>query len=321
MSPLPEGPRLLAFRVELEGGRLDREVADALPDLSRSRVQALIREGHVKVNGAARKGSHRPEQGAEVTVNVPPTVAVDLTPVDLGLTILHRDAHLAVVVKPAGLVVHPAPSHHGVTLVHGLMHALEGLSSIGGEARPGIVHRLDKGTSGVMVVACNDLAHRGLQEQFADHSLDRRYLALVSGAPDLDGGTVRSSLGRHPHDRLRFASVERNGKKAVTHWKTRERLGRVTLMECRLETGRTHQIRVHLSEQGWPLLGDPVYAKGRAAPPELSEKLEGVDHQLLHAYRLAFTHPITGEELSFETEIPPDFQGVLERARQLHSVG
>jgi 23S rRNA pseudouridine1911/1915/1917 synthase len=300
---------------------LDRVVADALPDLSRSRVQALIRDGHVLVDGAVRKGSHRPEQGAQVTVTVPPPVAVDLEPVDLGLTILHRDLHLAVVVKPAGLVVHPAPSHQGVTLVHGLMHALEGLSSIGGEARPGIVHRLDKGTSGVMVVACDDLAHRGLQSQFADHSLDRRYLALVQGAPDLDAGTVRSSLGRHPQDRLRFASVERNGKKAVTHWVVRERLGRVTLLECRLETGRTHQVRVHLSEQGWPLVGDPVYAKGRAAPPELSAQLEGVDHQLLHAFRLAFTHPITGEALAFETEIPADYQGVLELARQGHSEG
>jgi 23S rRNA pseudouridine1911/1915/1917 synthase len=318
---LPEGPRLLAFRLEQEGGRLDRLVADALPDFSRSRVQALIRGGHVQVDGVVRKGSHRPDKGAQVTVNVPPTVAVDLEPVDLGLTILHRDPHLAVVVKPAGLVVHPAPSHHGVTLVHGLVHVLEGLSSIGGEARPGIVHRLDKGTSGVMVVACNDVAHRGLQEQFADHSLDRRYLALVSGTPDLDAGTVRSNLGRHPHDRLRFASVEGKGKRAVTHWKIRERLGRVTLMECRLETGRTHQVRVHLSEQGWPLLGDPVYAKGRAAPPELSEKLDGVDHQLLHAYRLAFTHPVTGEDLSFETDIPADFQGVLDLARQGHSEG
>ncbi len=321
MSPLLEGPRQLSFQVRSEGGRLDRVVADALPDLSRSRVQDLIREGHVQVDGRVRKGSHRPELGAEVTVVVPPTVPVDLLPVDLGLTLLHRDSHLAVVLKPAGLVVHPASSHHGVTLVHGLLHALEGLSSIGGEARPGIVHRLDKGTSGVMVVACNDLAHRGLQAQFAEHSLDRRYLALVSGAPDLEAGTLRSNLGRHPHDRIRFASVERNGKRAVTHWKTRERLGRVTLLECRLETGRTHQVRVHLSERGLPLLGDPVYAKGRAVPSELSGALEGVDHQLLHAYRLAFTHPITGEALAFEADLPADFQGVLDQARQLHSPG
>jgi 23S rRNA pseudouridine1911/1915/1917 synthase len=316
------GPRRLAFRVKQEGERLDRVVADALPDLSRSRVQALIREGHVQVDGTVRKGSHRPELGAQVSVTVPPPVAVDLESVDLGLAILYRDPHLAVVVKPAGLVVHPAPSHRGVTLVHGLMHALGGLSSIGGEVRPGIVHRLDKGTSGVMVVACDDLAHRGLQAQFADHSLDRRYLALVHGAPDLDAGCVRSSLGRHPKDRVRFASVERNGKRAVTHWKVRECLGPVTLLECRLETGRTHQVRVHLSEQGWPLLGDPVYAKGRATPSALSGPLEEVDHQLLHAYRLAFTHPVTREDLAFETEIPADFQGVLDRARQLlHSEG
>ncbi|MEE2751285.1 MAG: RluA family pseudouridine synthase [Myxococcota bacterium] len=303
------------------GERLDKLVAEAFPQLSRSRVQSLIRKGHVRVDGELVRGSHRPGVDAHVIVEVPAETPVDLEPLDLGLELLYRDAHLAVVVKPSGLVVHPASSHQGPTLVHGLLHALEGLSGVGGEQRPGIVHRLDKGTSGVMVVACDDVTHRGLQEQFAAHSLDRRYWTLVYGGPDLDAGTVRSNLGRHPTDRLRFATVERGGREAITHWSVVERLGGVTLMECRLETGRTHQVRVHLSESGFPVVADPVYRRGRNPPEGLRAVVDPVDHQLLHAYKLAFEHPVEKRWMEFEQDLPADFQGVLDQARQLHSLG
>ena len=318
---IEDTPLVLELCVSSAGKRLDKLVAEAFPQLSRSRVQALIKTGHVRVDGVLVRGSHRPVVDARVVVEIPPQVPVDLEPVDLGLEILYSDAHLAVVVKPAGLVVHPASSHKGPTLVHGLLHALEGLSGVGGEQRPGIVHRLDKGTSGVMVVACDDVSHRGLQAQFADHSLDRRYHTLVHGMPDLDAGTIRSRLGRHPTDRLRFATVERGGREAITHWSVVERLGPVTLMECRLETGRTHQVRVHLAEQGLPVLADPVYGRGRNAPEGLAPLVTQVDHQLLHAYKLAFEHPVEKRWMEFEQDLPEDFQGVLDQARQLHSEG
>jgi len=320
-EPIADTPLVLELRVAAAGERLDKLIAEAFPQLSRSRVQALIRQGHVRVDGLQLRGSHRPVADAMVVVEVPPEVPVDLEPVDLGLEILYQDAHLAVVVKPAGLVVHPASSHKGPTLVHGLLHALKGLSGIGGEQRPGIVHRLDKGTSGVMVVACDDVSHRGLQEQFAAHSLERRYRTLVNGGPDLDAGTIRSRLGRHPTDRLRFATVERGGREAITHWSVVERLGAVTLMECRLETGRTHQVRVHLAEHGVPVLADPVYGRRRNPPDRLRVLLDPVDHQLLHAYKLAFEHPVEKRWMEFEQDLPEDFQAVLDQARQLHSDG
>jgi 23S rRNA pseudouridine1911/1915/1917 synthase len=213
------------------------------------------------------------------------------------------------------MVVHPDNSHRSGTLVHGLLHALEGLSAIGGEERPGIVHRLDKGTSGVMVVACTDSAHQGLQAQFSDHSIERRYRALVLGAPDLEAGVIRSEIGRSPRDRMRMASVAKGGRRAATHWKVIERFPRATLMECRLETGRTHQVRVHLSEQGTPILGDAVYHARRTVPAALVQLLEHIDHPLLHAAHLGLKHPETGDWMAWDAPLPEDYASVLERLR------
>ena len=290
--------------------RLDKLLARELPELSRSRLKTLIDEGHVLVDGRPRKPAFKADLGSVVTVDVPETRALELEPEDLDLAILHEDADVAVVFKPAGMVVHPSKGHDRGTLVHGLLHALSDLSGIGGVERPGIVDRLDKGTSGVMVVAKNDRAHGSLKEQFSAHTVERRYHALVLGSPDLKAGRIESQLGRDPRDRMRQAEVE-VGKHAVTDWSVVERFDRATLMECRLHTGRTHQVRVHLAGRGWPILGDPLYRDRQTPPQHLRRLLEGVDHQLLHARVLGFDHPTRGERLRFTHEAPEDFEGVL----------
>ncbi|MCB9797014.1 MAG: RluA family pseudouridine synthase [Alphaproteobacteria bacterium] len=288
-----------------------------MPELSRSRVRALVDEGQVQVDGQAAKPSFKPSVGARVRVTLPELRPSALEPEDLGLRLLYEDEDLAVVVKPAGVVAHPSKGHETGTLVHGLLHALGELSGIGGEERPGIVHRLDKGTSGVMVVAKRDEAHRDLKEQFSAHSIERRYLALVLGQPRLDAGHVENQLGRAPNDRFRFTEVSEGGKRAETWWWVRERFEGAALVECKLETGRTHQVRVHMTELGHPLLGDPLYRGRRSPVPSVAALLEGVDHQLLHAAVLAFDHPIRGERLRFEEPPPEDFQRVLQDLRGL----
>jgi 23S rRNA pseudouridine1911/1915/1917 synthase len=260
-------------------------------------------------------------------------VASEVLPEDIPLEVMHEDDDVIVIVKPAGMVVHPAPGHSGGTLVNALLGRLGHLSSIGGVERPGIVHRLDAGTSGVMVVAKNDVAHRRLSETFAAHDLDRRYLAVVHRVPLHDGGVIRSELARDPQNRLRIASVpvrldlpepddlfeddededveampSRRGRRAVTHWRVRARGDRVALVECRLETGRTHQVRVHLSEAGHPIVGDTTYARRDCiAPAALRPRVEALDHPLLHAFHLAFPHPRDGRALAFTTPPPADF--------------
>ena len=305
------------FELEVGGVRLDRLVAERLPHLSRARVTALIKQGAITVNGGSVKPSTRPISGSVIAVDEPPPVDVALEAQDLPLTILYQDADLAVVVKPAGMVAHPAPGHSDGTLVNALLFHLSDLSGVGGERRPGIVHRLDKGTSGVMVVAKRDEAHRALQVQFAEHTIERAYQALVLSGPRVLQGVIETELGRDPRDRMRYASVEERGRRAVTHWRVSERLHKSSLMECRLETGRTHQIRVHLSEQGWPVMGDPMYRARRNPPQQIVGLLEGIDHQLLHAWLLAFDHPTTGERVSFEHPPPEDFQGVLDGLRAI----
>lgn len=314
-----EGADLSAIDLVMDnsGMRVDRFIAAQRPELSRARVQALIVEGAVTVDGRVVRPSEKPAFGALIRVDAPENKPSALVPEDLNLEILFEDPELVVLFKPAGLVVHPARGHGTSTLVHGLLHAVDDLSGIGGEERPGIVHRLDKGTSGVMVVAKNDLAHRALKAQFSDHTIERRYLALVLGGPDLVSGVIHTQLGRAPSDRLRFASVEDGGREAITRWRLRERLGPCALLECRLETGRTHQVRVHLSESGWPILGDPLYRARRNPPQAVAALLTDIDHQLLHAYRLDFDHPRTGKRLRFERQPPEDFQRVLEGLREL----
>jgi 23S rRNA pseudouridine1911/1915/1917 synthase len=311
---MPENHQVLVQR----RGRLDKLLTAELPQLSRARIQALIAQGHVTIGGEPRKASFKPVVGDVVHVRVPDVAETELSPQDLGIEILFQDADLVVVNKPAGMVVHPSKGHPDRTLVNALLFAVGDLAGIGGEHRPGIVHRLDKGTSGVMVVAKNDQAHRGLKDQFSAHSIERRYRCLVLGGPDLDGGRIESELGRDPRDRLRQASVEEGeGRYARTDWFLVERLHRSTLIECQLHTGRTHQVRVHLSEQGWPILGDPVYRDRQTAPRALRELLEGVDHQLLHARVLGFEHPTTGQPLRFVQEPPADFLRVLQGLRAL----
>jgi 23S rRNA pseudouridine1911/1915/1917 synthase len=292
-------------------GRLDRVLTDALEGWTRARVVERIEAGAVTVDGVvARKASQPVREGALMSVAPLPTASEVLIPEPIPLSLLYVDDHLAVVDKPAGLVVHPGAGHASGTLVHGLLHALGALSPGSAPQRPGIVHRLDRGTSGLMVVARSPEAHAALAAQFAAHTARRRYLAITVGAPSEAKGTLVSHLGRHPVDRQRFASVDPTlGRHAVTHWELLAASRGLSLIRCVLETGRTHQIRVHLTEAGWPLAGDPLY-RGRRAPEGVRDLLPP-DRPMLHAWRLAFVHPATGERLTWETAPPEDFLSVL----------
>ena len=291
-------------------GRLDAVLAQSLPDVSRARCTALVKEGQVTVDGqVVKKPSLKVRAGQVLGVTVPEPEPVDAQPEDLPVSIVYQDADLVVIDKGAGMVVHPAPGHTGGTLVNALLHHIDDLSGIGGQLRPGIVHRLDKGTSGLMVVAKNDRAHQHLAAQFADHSAGRTYWALCLGEPRDLQGTVRSELGRHPRDRTRIVSVERGGRPAVTHWWARGRVNGQSWIECRLETGRTHQVRVHLCESGWPLLGDPLYRTRQQPRLEVRELLPS-DRPLLHAVALALTHPTSGERLELTAAPPEDWATV-----------
>jgi len=302
----------------LDGTRLDRALAALLPDISRERVKALILEGQVATGQqrVIRDPSAKVAAGQRYTLHVPPPVAMEAEPQDIPLNIVYEDAHLVVVDKPAGLVVHPAAGNLDGTLVNALLHHCGGsLSGIGGVSRPGIVHRIDKDTSGLLVVAKTDKAHEGLAQQFKDHSISRRYAAIVSGHPAPPAGTVRTSLGRSDRDRKKMAVVgENRGKHAVTHYTTREQLPGAALVECRLETGRTHQVRVHMAHIGHPLLGDPVYGKAKNSFKSLLNIL-GFHRQALHAERLGFIHPVTGEMLEFVSALPADMQELLSQLR------
>ena len=285
------------------------------PEHSRARLQALLKAGAITVDGRVPKATERLSAGQRVVLIEPDAVGTEMVPEDIPLEVLHEDDDLIVLIKPAGMVVHPGAGCHSGTLVHALLGRElrlgaegRGLSQIGGELRPGIVHRLDSGTSGVMVVARNDIAHRHLAKQFEVHSIERRYLAVVHRAPLHDRGTCRSELGRDPEDRLRFASVERGGRLAITHWELRTRGDRMSLLECRLETGRTHQISVHLSEAWYPLVGDRSYSRRDCTPTALIRaRVEALNRPLLHAWVLGFDHPRTGERVRFQVRPPDDF--------------
>jgi 23S rRNA pseudouridine1911/1915/1917 synthase len=292
------------------GWRLDRALADAVPTLSRERLKTLIRSGAVEAQGAAvRDPALKVKGGEAVQVAVPEPAPAHNEPQDIPLTILFEDEHLLVVDKPSGLVVHPAAGNFDGTLVNALLHHCAGkLSGIGGVARPGIVHRIDKDTSGLLVVAKHDRAHEGLAKQFADHSIDRRYLAIVSGVPRQAEGTVDAPLARSPQNRKKIAIVSAGkGKRAVTHWKRLQVLNDAALVECRLETGRTHQVRVHMASIGHPLVGDPVYGRGKSGHRKLLNQLD-FRRQALHAAHLGFIHPVTKGRLSFDSALPSDMQ-------------
>jgi 23S rRNA pseudouridine1911/1915/1917 synthase len=292
------------------GWRLDRALADALPTLSRERLKSLVKAGALERNGAAVRDPSLKVSGTEAyRLLVPKPTAAEAEAQDIPLTIVHEDEHLLVVDKPAGLVVHPAAGNLDGTLVNALLHHCAGrLSGIGGVARPGIVHRIDKDTSGLLVVAKTDVAHEGLARQFQAHSIERRYLAAVNGVPPVPSGTVDASLARSIHDRKKIAIVaEGRGKRAVTHWRRLSVAGDSALVECRLETGRTHQVRVHMASLGHSLVGDPVYGRNNKTVAAVVKSL-GFKRQALHAASLGFIHPVTKHRLSFDSPVPEDMQ-------------
>jgi 23S rRNA pseudouridine1911/1915/1917 synthase len=298
------------------GQRLDRFLADAIGTLSRSRVKVLIEQGHARRDGQVLAEPAEPvRSGATYVLDLPPPAPATPQPQTIPFTILYEDRDLIVLDKPAGLVVHPAPGNEDGTLVNALLaHCGEQLTGIGAERRPGIVHRLDKDTSGLMVAAKTQLANTALTAAFAARNLDRAYLALVWGLPDPQAGEIEGAIGRDRRDRKRMAVVGRNGKPALTGYRTlRTWRCAAALLECRLATGRTHQIRVHLASRGNPVVGDPLYlrrvpAAARALPEPIRHQLLDFPRQALHAARLGFAHPRTGEALAFASEPPPDMQ-------------
>ncbi|HEX7741760.1 MAG TPA: RluA family pseudouridine synthase [Sphingobium sp.] len=294
------------------GLRLDKALADLLPDLSRERLKALIVEGQVTSAGKLLNPSMKVALGQAFAISVPAPVEAEAAPQDIPLTIVYEDADLIVIDKPAGLVVHPAAGNLDGTLVNALLHHCRGeLSGIGGVARPGIVHRIDKDTSGLLVVAKPDRAHEGLAQQFKAHSIDRLYAAIVYGVPQPSAGTVDTWIGRSDADRKKMAvHREGRGKHAVTHYRLIQRLRGAALVECSLETGRTHQVRVHMTHLGHPLIGDPVYGRDRKGFKTILETL-GFKRQALHAKRLGFIHPVTEQKLSFDSALPTDMQELL----------
>ena len=290
--------------------RLDKLVLVRYPDFSRSRIEGLVKAGFVTVNGAvAEKAGMKVSEDDEIVVEIPPPVPAVPEPEDIPLSVVYEDEHMVVVDKPAGLVVHPAPGHYTGTLVNALLHHCQNLSGIGGVARPGIVHRLDQDTSGLIVVAKSQPAMDGLVKAFASHkNIEKTYLAVCHGRPRLDAGRIENLIGRHPVDRKRMAIVEKNGKTAITNWRVFDcSRQQTTAIECRIETGRTHQIRVHMASLGCPVIGDAVYGKSA-----LDRKLTPVPaRQMLHAWRLRLWHPVEGREMSFVAAIPDDMAAYL----------
>lgn len=292
----------LTITAEQDGSRIDKLLSEIVPDTSRSDIQGRIKEDLVKVNGQTVKSNYKVKENDLIEVHDRPLVEADIVPEDLSLEIVYEDDDVAVVNKPKGMVVHPAAGHHSGTLVNGLMYALDDLSGINGELRPGIVHRIDKDTSGLLMVAKNDVAHRNIVEQLVEKSVTRKYTALVHGIIPHNKGTIEAPIGRNPKERQEMAVVD-DGKEAVTHFNVIERFDKFTLVECILETGRTHQIRVHMKYIGHPLAGDPKYGP---------RKTMDVDGQLLHAGIIGFKHPATDEYLEFEAPLPEDFEAVLD---------
>ena len=296
--------------------RLDQFITREVPDLTRSAVQRLIESGMITVNGAPPRPSQKLKGGEQIFIEIPPPVAAVPQAEEIPLSILYEDSDLIVVDKVAGMSVHPGAGNPDGTLVNALLSHCDDLSGIGGEIRPGIVHRIDKDTTGVIVVAKHDRSHLELARQFQEHSIKRVYFALVYGSPKTDKGRIESDIGRHPVDRKKMSGSARRGKHAVTHWKVIGRYGAVTAVELRLETGRTHQIRVHLSEAGFPLLGDPVYgSSGRLTglkDPVLQALIRKLGRQALHARTLGFLHPISGEYQEFSSPLPEDMGRILE---------
>ena len=294
---------------EVVSVRIDKYLAECCPDLSRSYLQKLLKDQAVDVNGKTVKANYKVQPGDRILLEIPDVEEPDIQPEDIPLDILYEDDYLLVVNKPKDMVVHPAAGHAGGTLVNAVLWHCKGhLSGINGVLRPGIVHRIDKDTTGALVICKDDTVHRNLAEQLKTHSIKRRYRAVVQGNLKEDEGTVNGPIGRHPIDRKKMAINYKNGKEAVTHFRVLERFGGSTYIECRLETGRTHQIRVHMASIGHPLLGDTVY--GSSKNPY---HLQG---QALHAMVLGFDHPVTGEYMEFTAPLPEYFLQLLDKLRK-----
>lgn len=298
----------MILTLDRSGERLDAALARLVPELSRSQAQRLIEQGAVTCGSRPVKKNEKLQSGDTLTLTLPEVQETALEAQDIPLDVCYEDADVIVVNKPKGLVVHPAPGHPDGTLVNALLaHCGDSLSGIGGERRPGIVHRIDKDTSGLIIAAKNDFAHASLAAQLKDHSLARTYVCIVCGNIREDSGVIDAPIGRHPADRKKMAVTEKNSRSAVTHWRVLERFGGYTLVECRLETGRTHQIRVHMAYRGHPILGDMVYGHKK---PEL-----GQDSQCLHARELTFVHPRSGERVTVSCGLPAYFEQLLQKLR------
>lgn len=291
-----------------ETGRLDKLLSDSLPGITRSYIKKLITADMVTVNGAGAKPNKKLKPGDEVKITIPDPEEIEIAPEDIPLDIVYEDDSMLIVNKPQGMVVHPAPGNYSGTMVNALLfHCGNSLSGINGEKRPGILHRIDKDTSGLLMVAKNDNAHQKLSEQIKAHSLTRAYKALVHGNIKQDSGRIDAPIGRHPTDRKKMTITLRNSREAVTNYNVLERFGRYTLAECILETGRTHQIRVHMSKNGHPIVGDKTYG--------VKKEEFNLAGQLLHAYKLGFIHPDTDEYMEFTSDIPEYFARTLEVLR------
>ncbi len=301
----------LLVDAEQAGQRLDHFLVAQFPEQSRSQIQRLIKDGHVTVTGRECRPNLAVRAGDRIAIEFPDPAPAEPQPQALPIGILYQDADLAVVNKPAGMVVHPAPGHADGTLVNALLHHVEDLSGIGGELRPGIVHRLDRGTSGVMLVAKHDSAHRELQRQFADREIEKEYVALVWGLVHA-GRRIDAAIGRDPVHRQKMSARARHARTAVTRVTKAEYLSGVSYVHVAIATGRTHQIRVHLSAIGHPIVGDPVYGGVRRHVPGLLRSLLRLERPFLHAMRLAFTHPSDGRRMEFTAPLPPDLQSVLD---------
>jgi 23S rRNA pseudouridine1911/1915/1917 synthase len=309
----------LSLSADEAGGRLDKTLAERLPELSRARIQALLAEGRISRDGQALASASARAAPGTYAIAVPPPAPADPQPQAIPLAVLYEDAHLIVVDKPAGMAAHPGPGVPDATLVNALLHHCgAGLSGIGGVARPGIVHRLDKDTSGVMVAAKTDAAHQGLSALFAAHDIDRAYVALTRGAPDPPRATLAGRIARSAHDRKKMALVRAGGREVVTHYAVERAFGPAgrplaARVACRLETGRTHQIRVHLASKGAPVLGDAVYGSGPPAQAVREAMVAaGLTRQALHAAVLGFVHPVTGRSLRFESPLPADMAALAD---------
>lgn len=290
-----------------EKNRIDKFVKEQLgEEYSRSAIQLWIEDGHILVNGESVKANYKVNTGDQVTLTIPEAESAEIIPEDIPLDVYYEDADVIVVNKPRGMVVHPAPGHSSGTLVNALMFHCKDLSGINGEIRPGIVHRIDKDTSGLLMAAKNDKAHASLAAQLKEHSVTRKYYALVHGNLSHDQGTIDAPIGRDPHDRKMYTVIEKNSKQAVTHFHVVERFGDYTLVELKLETGRTHQIRVHMKFIGHPLVGDPMYGRSKGI------KMDG---QALHAAVLGFIHPSSGQYIEFTAPIPDDMEMLLQSLR------